>query len=194
MQDTNADRELAGRALRGDEAAWRQIYEATCDRLFSFLCYQARDRDEALDLLQETYLQAYRRLSDYRGDGGLEAWLRMIALRKVLDWRRAIRRRRERREAIPEDAVAVEPDLSSVRFDSERSRFRRALQTLAPKQRAALLLREWEEWSFREISAALRCKESTARVHHTRALEKMRRALSRGPTCVAAEGLEGQEI
>ena len=68
------DRERAQRAFAGDEAAWRAIYDSTCDRLFAFLCYQMRDRDEARDILQETYLQAFRHMDRYRGDAPLEVW------------------------------------------------------------------------------------------------------------------------
>jgi RNA polymerase sigma-70 factor (ECF subfamily) len=58
--DLQSDRSLSDRARAGDSAAWRTIYDATCDRLFAFLCYQIGDRDEARDILQETYLQAFR--------------------------------------------------------------------------------------------------------------------------------------
>jgi RNA polymerase sigma-70 factor (ECF subfamily) len=85
MQDLQADRELAERAARGDEISWRRIYENTCDRLFALLCYQVRDRDTARDLLQETYIQAYRHLHRYRGEAPLGVWLRTIAVRKALD-------------------------------------------------------------------------------------------------------------
>ena len=66
--DLQSDRDLSERARCGDSAAWRAIYDSTCDRLFSFLCYQIGDRDEARDILQETYLQAFRSLDGYRGD------------------------------------------------------------------------------------------------------------------------------
>lgn len=192
MQDLQSDRELAERAAQGDEMSWRRIYEETCDRLFALLCYQVRDRDTARDLLQETYIQAYRRLDRYRWEAPLGVWLRTIAVRKALDWRRHVWRKLRMSEPITEAVPAPQGDGSEVRFDSERRALEEAIARLSPAQRAALLLREWEGWSFREIAAALRCKESTARVHHARARKRLALELTGGATSVPAEGLEGQ--
>jgi RNA polymerase sigma-70 factor (ECF subfamily) len=192
MQDLQSDRELARQAAQGDEKAWRRIYEETCDRLFALLCYQVRDRDTARDLLQETYIQAFRHLHHYRGEAPLGAWLRTIAMRKSLDWKRHVLRRLMRTAPLTETIAAPEVDSSEVRFDSERRALDEAMAHLSAPQRAALLLREWEGWSFREIAGALHCKESTARVHHTRARKRLALALKGGPAPVAAEGLEGQ--
>lgn len=192
-QDLQSDRNLSERARQGDEASWRVIYESTCDRLFAFLCYQIGDRDEARNILQETYLQAFRRLETYRGEAPLEVWLRSIALGRSLDWKRVMLRRLKRTAQLTESSARVEPDLQHVRFDSERDALYRALRGISHHQRAALLLREWEGRSFREIAGLLGCGESTARVHHARAREHMREAL-RGETHPATQqDWEGQE-
>lgn len=175
--DHRADQSLTERARSGDEAAWRTIYESTCDRLFALLCYQIGDRDEARDVLQETYLQAFRRLDTYRGEAPIEAWLRAIALARATDWKRVILRRLQRTVRIDESALRADVELPETLFESERDALRRALAGLPPRQRAVLLLREWEERSFREIAEMLGCRESTARVHHARAREHMRAAL-----------------
>ena len=191
--DLQSDRNLAERARQGDQASWRAIYEATCDRLFAFLCFQIGDRDEARDILQETYLQAFRRLETYRGEAPLEVWLRFIALSRSRDWKRVILRRLKRTTTLTESCARVEPDTEHVQFDSEHCALYRALARLSHHQRTALLLREWEERSFREIAELLGCNESTARVHHTRARERMRVAL-RGEECLTTRReWEGQQ-
>ena len=191
--DLQSDRNLTERARQGDEAAWRAIYESTCDRLFGFLCYQIGDRDEARDVLQETYLQAFRRLETYRGEAPLAVWLRAIALGRALDWKRVILRRLKRTATLTESSACVEPDTQHVRFESEHGALQRALGALSQRQRAALLLREWDGLSFREIAELLGCGEGTARVHHARAREHMRANL-RGETCtMTRHDWEGQE-
>ena len=192
MRDCRPDLDLAQRAAGGDETSWRTIFERTHDRLFAFLCYQVGHRDEALDLLQETYLQAFRHLRNYRGDAPLEAWLRMIALRKAIDWKRTVLQRLKRMRELKETTATVDPPPAKVHFDSERAALKQALGRLSPIQRAVILLREWEEWSFGEIAHALHCKESTARVHHTRARRKMRKLLRDSSVSFKADGLEGQ--
>ena len=191
--DLQFDRNLSERARQGDPAAWRAIYDSTCDRLFAFLCYQIGDRDEARDILQETYLQAFRRLDTYRGQAPLEVWLRSIALGRSIDWKRVILRRLKRTARLEESSALVEPDIQGVRFESEDSALQRALGGLTHHQRASLLLREWEGRSFHEIAESLGCAESTARVHHARAREHMRAALHGTMRPVAEGDWEGQE-
>jgi RNA polymerase sigma-70 factor (ECF subfamily) len=191
--DLQSDRNLTERARQGDEGSWRAIYESTCDRLFAFLCFQIGDRDEAKDILQETYLQAFRRLETYRGEAPLAVWLRTIALGRSIDWKRVMLRRLKRTTKLTESSALVEPAGQDVRFDSEHGVLHRALRKLSHRQRAALLLREWEECSFREIAELLGCRESTARVHHARARERMRVALRGEPRPVTPRDWEGQE-
>ena len=193
QHDLQFDRDLTQRARQGDEASWRAIYESTCDRLYAFLCYQVGDRGEAENILQETYLQAFRKLGTYRGEAPLEVWLRAIALGRSLDWKRVMLRRFKRSAPLTETSAQVEPDLRHVKFDSERDALQAALRELSHRQRAALLLREWEGRSFREIGELLGCGENTARVHHTRAREHMRVALRGETPPVAQQDLEGQE-
>src|SRR5947199_6607089 len=139
--DLQSDRNLTERARQGDEASWRVIYESTCDRLFAFLCFQIGDRDEARDILQETYVQAFRRLETYRGEAPLEVWLRAIALGRSIDWKRVILRRFKRAARLTESSALVEPAIEHVGFDSEHRVLCRALGKLSHHQRAALLLR-----------------------------------------------------
>lgn len=190
--DLESERQLAWDAQQGDEGAWRRIYDSTCDRLFALLCFQVGDREEAKDLLQETYVQAFRKLSSYRGDAPLEVWLRAIALHKAVDWKRVVLRRMKRTVGLHESTASVPPQVDGVRFESEDAALRRGLSALSERQRAALILREWEERSFREIAQLLGCNESTARVHHTRARERLRLALSAESIPLGSRDWEGQ--
>ena len=191
--DLQSDRNLTDRARRGEPAAWRAIYDSTCDRLFAFLCYQVGDRDEARDILQETYLQAFRKLDAYRGEAPLGVWLRAIALGRSIDWKRVMLRRIKRTVQLEESSARVEPDLQGVRFTSEHDALRQALARLSPHQRAVLLLREWEGCSFQEIARLLGCAESTARVHHARARESMRATMRGTRHPLVERDWEGQE-
>ncbi len=196
--DIRTDWDLARRAAGGCEDAWRQIYERTADKLFAFLCYQSGNREDALDLMQETYMQAQRRLESYRGEAPLGAWLRTIALRKSLDWRRRVLSPMRRTLELTENTAIVEQEGEAVQFHSEKAALHRALKTLSPQQRAALLLREWDGLSFREIATMIGCQENTARVHHTRAKEKMRdrmkSAFANDPEALSTESLNEQRI
>ncbi len=190
--DLQSDRDLAHRATRGDPAAWRAIYESTCDSLFSYLCWQVGDRDEARDLLQDTYLTAYRKLGTWRGEAPLAVWLRAIAFGRAIDWKRVFLRRLQRTARLDDTSAPAAPADPETRLAGEHRELLRALGALSHHQRAALLLRECDQLSFREIADLLGCAENTARVHHTRACERMRRELGGAHGLRLGEGWEGQ--
>ncbi len=174
------DRELAQRAAAGDEQAWREIYDRTRDRLFALLSYHIGDRDEATDVLQETYVAAVRSIHRFSGTGSLEGWLAVIALRRAADWKRRFMVRLKRTRPLEEAQGVGARDPEPVRFTGETLKLREGLAKLSDRQRSALLLRELEELSFAEIGEALGCGEATARVHHLRAREKMKALLTPG--------------
>jgi RNA polymerase sigma factor (sigma-70 family) len=111
-----------------------------------------------------------------------------------MDWKRTILQRVKRTVELNETTASAPPEVEHVRFDREKAAFESALATLSPNQRAVLILREWESWSFEEVAELLRCKPSTARVHHVRAKEKMRQLLNDDPAWARADGLEGQIV
>jgi len=179
---------LARRAAGRDEAAWRTIYERTRRRLFALLAWQTGDREEALELLQEVYLHAFQGLARYRGEGPLEAWFAVMAIRRARDWKRKLARRRKHEPDDAEIGRAMEAGGPSGQDPSAlplRRVLDRALATLPERQRAAFLLREVEDLSFREVAEALGVNEATARVHHLRARRALRELLKDEPGAAA---------
>ena len=175
---------LARRAAARDEAAWRAIYERTHDRLFALLAYHVGDRDEALELLQEVYLHAIRGLARYRGDGPLEAWFAIVAIRRARDWKRRLFRKR--RHAVDDQELALDFDAAAPGGPDEsalplRRLLDGALARLPERQRAAFLMREVEDLPFKDVAAALGVNEATARVHHLRARRALKELLQGVP-------------
>ena len=179
-EDGQTDRQLAERAANGEDLAWREIYDATRDRLFALICYHVGNRDEALDILQETYVSAVRGIASYRGDGSLECWLCGIAIRRSKDWKRKVLRRLKRTKSLDDvPDIPVEPATGDP---LEARRLHQALDRLSPNQRSAVLLREYFGYSFREIAEALHTGEATARVHCHRGRDKLRFLLEEAST------------
>jgi RNA polymerase sigma factor (sigma-70 family) len=180
VEAPHPDLGVARRAQAGDESAWREIVTLTRDRLFALLAHHVGDREEAVDLLQETYLHAVRGLQSYGGRGSLEAWLCGIALRRARGWKRRLLPRRKREFSL-EDASPA-PQAAGFPDPEEGRRLRQALAGLPERQRSALLLHEWMGYGFAEVAAALAIGEATARVHCFRARETLRAVLSRPAT------------
>lgn len=174
------DLQLAQSAAAGDEQAWRCIYDQTCQPLFNFLCYQTGDRDVARDLMQDTYVVALKRLESYRGQGSLLSWLRSVALRKCLDWRRRLSLNLRKLTLLAQENPFLANQTTEEPFPGLGDAFQAALERLSPRQRAALLLRELEDLPFAEIAENLGCGEPTARVHYHRACRNMKSQLEQG--------------
>jgi RNA polymerase sigma-70 factor (ECF subfamily) len=184
IPDPELDLQLALAARAGDEAAWRRIYDQTHASLYNFLCYQTGDRDHARDLLQETYVVAFTRLDTYRGQGSLSGWLRKVALRKGLDWRRLVALRARKLAALARDLTPLAANSAEETFPGLGDGIQAALDRLSSRQRAALLLRELEDQPFVAIADSLGCSEATARVHHHRACRNLRQWLEQGDDLV----------
>ena len=189
---TNIDPRQVALAAAGDQVAWRAIYDDSCPALFNFLCYQTGDREVAKDLLQETYVTALGRLGTYRGEGSVTAWLRTIALRKCLDWRRRAQLRVRKLAALARDATLTASYGAEETFPGLGKGIQGALDRLSSRQRAALLLRELEDLSFAEVAATIGCNEATARVHHHRACRNLKRWLTEGDDLVFGSNAGGQ--
>jgi RNA polymerase sigma factor (sigma-70 family) len=182
--DHAGDVALARRAAARDEAAWRAIYERTHDRLFGLLAYHVGNREEALELLQEVYLHAVEGLARYRGDGPLEAWFAIVAIRRARDWKRKLFRKR--RHAADDEELARDFDAGAPTGPDEsalplRRLLDGALAKLPERQRAAFLLREVEDLSFKDVAEALGVNDATARVHHLRARRALQELLAGTP-------------
>ena len=137
------------------------------------LAYLARllgDIHDAEDISQETWLRAHAALPRLAPDANRRAWLYRIATNTAFNLLK--RRRRERRDQDGQWPPAPGPEAR----DQWRSVVQ-AVETLPPKQRAALMQRQFQGLSYREIAAALDCTEAAARANVYQAIQRLRRLL-----------------
>jgi RNA polymerase sigma-70 factor (ECF subfamily) len=139
------------KACGGDEAAQVVVYTATAPATFALIRRLIANRAVAEDLFQDTMMALFQRLSDFRGEAPLGAWLRQIAVSKCLmflrsPWHRA----RLHLESDGEGAIAlgklVTPAPAVEGLDVEK-----ALASLSPTARAVVWLYEVEGYSHEEI-------------------------------------------
>jgi RNA polymerase sigma-70 factor (ECF subfamily) len=141
-----------------------------------------RNRDDALDVVQDTFTKAYQSLDRFKGESSFYTWLYRITLNQCIDHQR----RTARMPSAPlESAETPEesPTINAARDDAERDdplqrvhesevgqRIRQAISELTPEHRAVILLREVEGLSYEEISRALECPKGTvmSRLHYAR--------------------------
>ena len=146
--------------------------------IMRFLMRMTRDRDDALDLFQETFLRAYRAYPELDSEAGLRPWLFKIAANLCRN--RARDRARHSRVIAPE----ADAELSDV-FASRNSHanhashdgamdLRRAIANLPGKQGQAFVMRKIVGLEYAEIGAALGCSEDSARAGVYQALRKLK--------------------
>ena len=181
-----SDGELATLTIAGRQAAFAEIVRRYRQPVFRLARACLGDPDEALDLVQETFVSAHQALPRYDGDRSMKAWLSTIAINKCRDWarKRAVRRFLSfalpidgQAESVADDQVAID-DAAADR--QELDRVTRAISTLPMNLKEALVLRTIEGLSQAETAAVLSISEKAVetRLYRARArlLEKLGRA------------------
>ena len=179
----------------GAEEAFTRIVRRYRDRVVSVVAAMLGDADPAEDVAQEVFLKVHASLSQFRFESRFEAWLHRIAARTAVDHtRRFWSRRRVALDGLPEPRREValsgdggnpvpgarEGDPERRLLEAERARIvRRALREVPAPFRAAVVLKDLADLSYKEIGQALGCPLGTveSRIHRGRAI--LRRKLER---------------
>ena len=178
---TDDDGALLERCLAGDERAYRDLVERYQSRVFSLAFRMVRQREDAEDLTQATFVRMFRAAERYDPNRPFAAWLFTIASRLCIDH---LRRRRlpsvslSRGEPGSEEEWTADvvdpgprPEEVAARHAEER-RVRELIQSLPPHYRIVVMLRHQEDFSYEEIASTLNLPLGTvkARIHRARAL------------------------
>jgi RNA polymerase sigma-70 factor (ECF subfamily) len=168
------------RARRGDAEAFRELVETHSRAVFRLAFRMTGEEGKAEDVVQETFLKAYRNLGRFDGRAGFGTWLHRIAANCALDALRRTRREGARRSEMPEDdadlrLASSEPGPERQARSEEIGRaLRQALRFLSPLERAAFSLRHFEGRSVAEICQTLGVNEGAAKQAVFRAVQKLR--------------------
>jgi RNA polymerase sigma-70 factor (ECF subfamily) len=176
---TLSDRELATLCIAGRQAAFAEIMHRHRQPIFRMVRACVGENDEALDLLQETFVAAHQSMPRYDGDRSMRAWLSTIAINKCRDWGRKRTVRRflafaipigSEAEAIADDVVAID-DAASDR--QELILVTRAISRLPANLKEVLVLRTIEGLSQAETADVLSISEKAVETRLYRARAKL---------------------
>ena len=183
------ERTLVARARAGDADAYRVLVERHGRALFRLAFRMTGNSQDAEDVVQESFLRAYRQLSKFDERASFGTWLYRIAANCSLDLVRARNRRSEHQSLVPADASepaddpvlalpAQDPNPERIALSSEvRERLADAMNELSATERAAFVLRHFEGMRIEEVSRVLDCQPGAAKHSVFRAVQKLRRAL-----------------
>lgn len=175
------DAALIQRCQAGDQAAFQVVVERYQQRLYAVAYGILHNREDALDAVQTTFIKMHRSLDGFKSQSGLYTWLYRICTNAAID----LHRKRARRPTVEfdeavghsaeagADLVGHHPDDSPRRALANRElgeRIREAIAQLPDGQREAIVLREIEGMSYKEIAEALDVSVGTvmSRLHYGR--------------------------
>jgi RNA polymerase sigma-70 factor (ECF subfamily) len=155
------------------------------DGLYSYALVLTRNRSEAEDLVQETYVRAIGAMGRLRPESNVKSWLFTI-LRNI--WFNQLRQRRTAPQIVEMDVEGINVGIGTQTSDDdpyalyvstlERNQVREAIDQLPADFREIILLREYEELSYQEIAVILNCPPGTVMSRLARARAKLRALLA----------------
>ena len=181
------DAEAAREARLGNQQAFRVLVERHSRLVFRLAYRMTGNEQDAEDLVQETFLRAYKQVHTFDERAAFGTWLHRICVNCSLDHLRARKTRREIQNKVDdeqtagwlEQVAAPEPSPERLMQSSQVAELLEpALQKLSENERAAFVLRHYEGSSIEEIARVLGVQTGAAKHSVFRAVQKLRRSLA----------------
>jgi len=166
--------DLVQKCLRGDRAAYEQLYRLYCKAMYN-ICYRiTNNEDDAEDVLQDAFVSAFTNLNSYNRDATFGAWLKRIVVNKAINH---IKKKSlefeplDKADRVFEDEIEIEDKSYKV------AEIRKAINMLPDGYRAVFSLYLLEGYDHSEISNILGISESTSKSQYNRSKKKLRELL-----------------
>lgn len=178
-----SDQELMRLVQAGDLTPASEIYDRYSSRIYNFAYRFLRNSEGAEDAVQEVFVKMIKHASQFHGDAKLSTWLFSI----TANWCRDYLRKADNRPKDSDDVLLTLPassEHSPERVLERREtelRIQKALQTLTPEQREAILLSRYQGLSYAEIAQISGCSEGAVKTRVFRAMETLKKALMAEP-------------
>lgn len=168
-------RDLVRKCQNGDTTAFNEVY-ATCSRgVFNSILRVVKHREEAEDLLQETFISAFQNMQNYRGEASLFGWIKRIGMNKSLN---ALKKRKlefEYFETDIEEEGSEETKWEELKLNVND--VMTGLEQLPDGFRIVLSLYLFEEYTHKEIADELGISENTSKSQYLRGKKKLKELL-----------------
>lgn len=182
MEETDAA--VVARARSGDSDAFRSLVERHSRNVFRLAFRMTGNENDAEDIVQETFLRAYKQLNRYESRSSFGTWLFRIASNCSLDLIRARKHRQEMVTPAGEEMDTMQllpstdpgPDRLAV-SKQVQEKVTEAMAELSQQERTAFVLRHFEGLSIEQISGILGVGGNAAKHSIFRAVQKLRKAL-----------------
>lgn len=184
---SRSDAELVEGCKRREPAACEELYRLHSGRVFSLATRFAGGQADGEDLLQEIFVQVFRKIGSFKGESALGTWIYRLAVNHCLDYVRSRQARQRQVTDSLDDTAAVPASPAARPMRAERIDLERAIAQLPDGYRAAFLLHDVEGFEHQEVAALLGIAEGTSKSQVHKARLRIREYLA-GRTPAAAGG------
>jgi len=169
---------LVERCRRGERDAFRALFEAYKDKVYSIALRFSGEEALAMDIAQDVFVKLFSSIGEFRGEAAFSTWIYRLVVNCCLDHKR----RSWRLIPIADDLLAVlrapGDSLDRMLHSEMRDRVRAAVEKLSPELRMVVVLRYTEGLSYEEIAEVLGCAMGTVASRLNRAHKMLERRLA----------------
>lgn len=177
--------ELIQAARSGDQEAFARLVETHQGKVYALAYRMTGNREDAADLTQEAFLNAWRGLASFQSQSAFATWLYRLTSNACIDFLRREKRRSALSITVEDDAQERQAEIPDLRHSPEqelerqesRQAVRQGLAALSSEHREVLVLRELEGLSYQEIAQQLGLEEGTVKSRIARARMSLREFL-----------------
>jgi len=175
-----SDNELVERFLSGDSTAFDELVIRHQRQVFATAYRMVRNAETAEEIVQETFLRAFKGVRSFRRKAGFNTWLYRIAMNVCYDELKRHQKGVELGSDFPDtaDDKTVNPPHEEMAKEERKAWLERQIELLPFKQKSALVLRVFQDMSFKEIARTLGCSTVSARVNYRHAILKLKNVLA----------------
>jgi RNA polymerase sigma factor (sigma-70 family) len=168
---------IVDRCRNGDGRAQHELYHLYAKAMYNVIMRIVNHREEAQDVLQEAFVEAFGRISEFKGETTFGAWIKKIMVNRSINCLR--RRRLLLFEVLPDSEFYEEYDYSYADDRWEVAQISKVIQGLPDGYRLVLTLYLLEGYDHEEIAGILHISEATSRSQYYRAKAKVREQLTK---------------
>lgn len=169
---------------QGSESAFRQLVDEHQNMVFRTCLGIVHDSDDADDVTQEVFIEAFQSITKFRSDAKLSTWLYRIAINKALNFIRDNKRNRllqslglKRMPDIPDEEHSFDQPFEALQQQQRKKIMDAAIDSLPENQRTAFVLNKFEDLSYKEIAEIMSVSLSSVESLIFRAKQNLQKKL-----------------